>query len=144
MYCISPIDTYRHKRLYIGIVANLITFCVIVHKSSRTILKENQYSDMAFNALIANSCILFIEIMSLISECQDEFGIFCSSIHRWKFSKYFKIIFCEYMPNCLRLVSNFTYFRFAINRISLVGKIYGNLAMYVSKLTIKGFKLRLV
>lgn len=127
----------------IGIATNLIVFTVVVHKSNRQHLKENQYNYMTLNSLL-NSFILLIEIFLLMSECQGDYGLFCSSIRTWKFSQYFKIIFGEYVSNSLRLLSNFTYVGFTINRLSLIGKKQGKFVKNVSKLTICQFIRRTV
>ena len=104
---------------FIGIITNLFTFLTIVNKKNRSELKEKHYIYMAINS-ISNILILVIQIISLINECQYPFGIFCSSVRKYKFVQYFKIIVVETCSSFLRLVSNFTYVAFSINRISLV------------------------
>lgn len=98
---------------------------------------------MRLNALI-NACILVIQIFSLVSECQGPFGIYCSTIRTSMASQLFKIIFCEYVSNCLRLISHSVYVGFAVNRLSLIGKEHGKLVDVVSKLTVKQFISRTV
>ena len=105
---------------FIGIFANLFAFLTIINKKNRTELKEKHYTYMAINS-ISNILILSIQILSLINECQYPFGIFCSSVRKYKFVQYFKIIVVETCSSFLRLFSNFTYVAFSINRISLVG-----------------------
>lgn len=122
----------------LGIVTSLITIYVVSHKTNRKELKENQYDYMRLNAII-NVFIFLIQILSLISECQNFLGVFCSSIRSWSFSQYFKIIFVEYVSNVLRFASNFTYVGFAFNRLSLIGKDHNKLVKYMSELKIKQF-----
>ena len=105
---------------FIGIITNLLTFLTIVNKKNRSELKEKHYTYMAINS-ISNILILVIQILSLINECQYPFGIFCSSVRKYMFTQYFKIIVVETCSSFLRLVSNLTYVAFSINRISLVG-----------------------
>lgn len=99
---------------------------------------------MRINAAV-NIAILFIHALSLLmSECQGDFGLFCSPTHTWVFAQYFKIIMNEYVSNCLRLVSNFTYAGFAINRISLIGNKHGKFVTYLSKLKLWEFIVRVI
>ena len=104
---------------FIGIVTNLQTVVTIINKKNRIELKEKHYTYMAINS-ISNILILLIQISSLINECQYPFGIFCSSVRKYKFVQYFKIIVVETFSSFLRLISNFTYVAFSINRISLI------------------------
>ena len=92
----------------IGIVTNLFVLLTIVNKKNRSELKEKHYTYMAINS-ISNILILVIQILSLINECQYPFGIFCSSVRKYMFVQYFKIIIVETFSSFLRLVSNLTY-----------------------------------
>ena len=117
-----------------GIVTNTLIVITVVHKKNRKELKEKQYTYMAINS-ITNILILFIQILSLMNECQYPFGIFCSSIRKYPVIQYFKIIFGETVSSFLRLISNFTYLAFSINRLSLVGE-NGDFLEYFSKLAV--------
>ena len=116
-----------------GIVTNTLIVLTVIHKKSRKELKEKQYTYMAINS-ITNILILFIQILSLMNECQYPFGIFCSSIRKYPVIQYFKIVFGETVSSFLRLISNFTYLAFSINRLSLVGK-NGDFVEFFSKLS---------
>ena len=117
-----------------GIVTNTLIVITVIHKKNRKELKEKQYTYMAINS-ITNILILFIQILSLMNECQYPFGIFCSSIRKYPVIQYFKIVFGETVSSFLRLISNFTYLAFSINRLSLVGK-NGDFIEYFSKLAV--------
>ena len=117
-----------------GIVTNTLIVITVIHKKNRKELKEKQYTYMTINS-ITNILILFIQILSLMNECQYPFGIFCSSIRKYPVIQYFKIVFGETVSSFLRLISNFTYLAFSINRLSLVGK-NGDFIEYFSKLAV--------
>ena len=117
-----------------GIVTNILIVLTVFDKRNRKELKEKQYTYMAINS-ITNILILFIQILSLMNECQYPFGIFCSSIRKYPVIQYFKIVFGETVSSFLRLISNFTYLAFSINRLSLVGK-NGDFIEYFSKLAV--------
>lgn len=121
---------------FIGITTNSITAVVISIESKSKRMVENHYQYMKINAIV-NVLILAIYLLStLLSECQGDYGLFCSPARTLMFSQYFKIIFNEYFSNVLRLISNFAYVGFAISRISLVGKNHGKLITTISsKLT---------
>lgn len=128
---------------FTGLVGSIFIVLVIRFKSNESELKENQYNFLVLNAAL-NSAILFINLLSMINMCQSDFGLFCSSIHSWYFSQFFKMIVGEYASNCLRLLSNFAYVGFALNRLSLIGKDHKKIVTYVSKLTVKQFLGRTV
>lgn len=123
-----------------GIVSNLLVIIVVQMNSKE--LKENHYKYMWMNSLI-NVLYLVIQPFNLISECQQFDGWFCSSVRKFFFSQYFKIIFVEYVSNLLRLLSNFTYAGFCINRSSLIGQEHSKLTIYVSNLSINKYLLRI-
>ena len=123
-----------------GIVSNLLVI-LVVQKNSKE-LKENHYKYMWMNSLI-NVLYLVIQPFNLLSECQQFDGWFCSSVRKHLFSQYFKIIFVEYASNLLRLLSNFTYAGFSINRSSLIGQDHSKLTIYVSNLSINKYLLRI-
>lgn len=130
---------------FIGIITNSITAVMISIESKSKQMVENHYQYMRINAIV-NVFILAIHLLStLLSECQGDYGLFCSSARTLMFSQYFKIIFNEYFSNFLRLISNFAYVGFAISRISLVGKNHGKLITTISsKLTPFQFMLRVL
>lgn len=122
-----------------GIVTNSLVVRVVSAKSSQKELENNHYKFMRLNALV-NMAILFIEPLSLITECQGfMIGFVCSSARFALFSQYLKIIVVEYVSNVLRLLSNFSYVGFAINRLSLVGKEHGKFVTGVSALSVSQF-----
>jgi len=121
-----------------GIVSQVIVIIVIVKKENRKELKEKQYVYIAFHSA-ANIAIFFFQIMSLISECQLPFGIYCSSIRKLIFVQYLNIIFVQYFNFFFRLLSNFFYVGFSINRLSLVGSNQDKKSELASKISIKTF-----
>lgn len=125
----------------IGIVTNVLVIYTVSHKSNQKELKENQYKYMRLHAII--SCIIFsIQVFSLTTECQTYDSILCSSIHHLGFFQFFRIIFQEYIWNCLCLASNMVYVGFAINRLSLIGKNHSKFVVKISKLKIGSFICR--
>lgn len=112
------------------------------HKSNQKDLKENHYKYMRVNAVF-NVLILIIEPITLITECHEYKSMFCSRVRFWPFSQYFKIIFGEYLSNTFRLIANFTYVQFALNRLSLIGDNHGKLVTRASKLTLCQFFTRI-
>lgn len=121
-----------------GIVTNILVILVVVKKQNRKELKEKQYSYMAINSA-SNIIVCFIEVISLMGECQYPFGIFCSTIRR-VFVQYLKIILVETVSSCFRLISNFSFLAFSVNRLSLVGKNKG-LVEFFSQLSIVKFMI---
>ena len=116
-----------------GILTNIqIIFVVIKNRST---LKENQYIYMAVNSG-SNIVILMIQIFELINECHEPFGLYCSAVYKYKVAQYFKIIFGETISSFFRLLSNFTFLAFSINRLSLIGK-QNKLFEFFSKMKIK-------
>lgn len=97
---------------------------------------------MRLNAVL-NSLILIIQLSTLMSECHGDTGLFCSRIRSSQFVQFFRIIIGEYVSNCLRLMVNFVYVGFALNRLSLVGKDHEKYTLYVSTLTISQFMTRI-
>lgn len=97
---------------------------------------------MKLNSLL-NSIILSIQLVGgSIVDCQFENSLFCPRLRRLAFFQYFKIIFNEYISNCLRLMANLSYVGFSLNRMSLIGKDHGKLVTYASKLSTKKFLCR--
>lgn len=122
----------------IGIVTNLLVVLTVTRKKGlkeQERLKEKQYAYMLLNSVL-NIMILIIPIVGLINECHAPFGIFCSSISKLVGVQYFKIVFAEKISTFFRLVSNFTYMAFALNRMSLVGTP-GKALKYFSDIRVK-------
>ena len=86
-----------------GLVTNILVIIVVTQNKKE--LKETQYKFMSLNAL-SNSFILFIKLISLISECQRFNGIYCSQFTKYPVVQYFKIIFQEYISSFLFLFSS--------------------------------------
>lgn len=127
----------------LGIITNILVIYTITHKKTRKELKHNHYKYMVLNSVI--SCLIFlIHLFGLLNECQGINTIYCSSVRKYSFFQFYKIIFEEYLSNSLRLLSNFVYVGFALNRLSLIGKDHGKLVNYVSKLTINQFLYRVI
>lgn len=103
-----------------GLLTNLTVVVVIVNKENRKTLKEKQYAYMVINSVV-NMSVMLIELVSFASECQQPFGLFCSRVRTNIVVQYFNIAFVQGLASFLRLLSNFTYVSFSINRLSLVG-----------------------
>lgn len=122
-----------------GIITNILVVYVVGYKSSEKELTKKHYKYMRLNSII-NILILVIEPFSLITECQGFIiGYFCSPARFLLFFQFFKIIFLEYISNVLRMLSNFSYFGFAINRLSLIGKDHGKFVKNMSELKVRNF-----
>lgn len=104
----------------LGIVTNLLIIHTVAGRTNRKQLKEKQYSYMAINSATL-VLIMIIQIVSLLNECHRPFGVYCSSVYKYKIVQYFKIVAGESLATFLRLGANFTYVAFTINRLSLVG-----------------------
>ena len=113
------LDVFTPLLSVFGIVTNLIVIVVVL--KSKKILKEKQYVYMAINS-VSNIFVFLIQLLSLMNECQYPFGIYCSSVRKLLFVQYFKIIFTEAVSSFFRLISNFTYVAFSMNRLALIGK----------------------
>lgn len=123
---------------FFGIVTNMLVILTLINKKNEKELKEKQYTYMAITSGI-NIVILFIQILSLMNECDYPFGIFCSSIRSSIVVQYYKIVFAETISAFLRLLSNFSYIAFSINRISLIGANHGKFVKFVSDLSPKSY-----
>lgn len=123
---------------FLGIVSNLLIIYTVSYKPNKKDLKERQYKYMRLNSA-SNTLILVIASMNMINEC--DYGFFCSNVRRSLISQYFKIVFSEYLMNLLRLMSNFTYVGFAINRLSLIGKNHAKIILSISNMSVKKFFL---
>ena len=100
-----------------GIITNIQVILVVVRE--RKSLKEAQYIYMAVNSA-ANISILSIQLISLINECHEPFGIYCSAVYKRLFAQYFKIVFVETISSFFRLLSNLAYLAFSLNRFFLI------------------------
>jgi hypothetical protein len=123
-----------------GIISNLFVVVVVMKKENRKQLKDKHYTYMAVYSGL-NMCICFIEIISLMSKCQFPYGFYCSSVRNSVFIQYIKIIVVEYLSCVIRLMSNFSYVAFSLNRLALVGKNHNPLTKFVSEVSILGFLL---
>lgn len=123
---------------FLGLVSNLLIIYTVSYKPNEKDLKERQYKYMRLNSA-SNTLILLIASMNMINECDYDF--FCSNVRRSQVSQYFKIVFAEYFMNLLRLVSNFTYVGFAINRLSLIGKNHAKIILSISNMSVTKFFL---
>lgn len=125
-----------------GIITNWLVFRVTTHKSNEKELEKVHYKYMKVNAAV-NIGILLIEPFTLLNACQGFItGFICSSARFLQFFQYSNIIFIKYLSNVLRLYSNFTYFGFAINRLSLVGNEQGKFVTKISQLSVVQFLIR--
>ena len=85
---------------------------------------------------LSNILICFCQLFSLVNECQLPFGIFCSSIRRFIWAQYMKMIFGEFFKYFLISMSHLMYIAFALNRLSLIGKDHDRITRYVSDVNV--------
>lgn len=128
----------------LGIAVNSLMVYVLRHKENQKELDKNHYKYLKLHSVI-NIGILLIEPLSLLVECRGFItGFICSSARFPLFVQYFHMIFIQYVSNFLRLLTNFVYIGFAINRLSLVGNQNGKFVTTVSKYTIWQFLIRII
>lgn len=126
---------------FLGLATNLIVILVIQKKENSDLFKEyKQYSYLCLNSIF---CVMIsvIEILSWMTECFYPFEVFCPDSRKLVAIQFFRIIFKECLVTILRYMLNFTYFAFALNRISLIGKDHGKLVTFISELGIKKYIL---
>lgn len=121
----------------VAIPANICIIVVIFHKKNQKNLKEKHYKYMTITCCI-NILILLIECLTLMNYC-DEFEIVCSKIVLNLAVQFYKIIFTQFFAHVFRLLSNFTFLAFALNRLSLIGKDHDCLTNAVSNMKIKNY-----
>lgn len=126
-----------------GIIANVITIYVIMHKKNVKTMSDKHYKYMCLHC-VSNASICFIQILNLISECQFPFGLFCSSIRQIIAIQYIHIVFGEYFNCVFRLISNFTYLGFSLCRMYKVGKEHRKLVVFMDQLNIKKYMIACV
>ena len=80
-----------------------------------------------------------IHLISWLNECIYPFQVFCPIIRKTVFMQSFKIIVEETLMTALKFMNNFTYIRFAFNRISLIGKDHSKLVKFMCDLSIKKY-----
>lgn len=115
-----------------GIFTNILVIITI----SKSIKKQKEFKEFRhYDYMRLNSCvhciILVIQLVSVVNECTHEF--WCSEINRFVIVQYYKIIFSEFLGTTFRFLANFTYLAFSMSRLSLIGKEYSKLVMYVAK-----------
>ena len=121
----------------IGIATNLFVVIIIAHKDNKETFKGlKHYSYLCLNSMFY-LIILIIWLLSWINECFYPFEAFCPEFRKETFIQYFKIIFKEVVVNLLKLLSNFTYVAFALNRIALIGKDHTRIVKFISDVNIK-------
>ena len=124
---------------FLGLFSNFTVIFVISHKKNEKELKELKYFHyMRLNAIF-NSLIFIIRILSLMSECEDLYFLYCPSIHRLVPMQLEKIIFSEFLGNTFRYMSSLSFIAFTLSRISLLGKDHGKIVTWISELSMKKF-----
>ena len=124
---------------FLGLITNIIVVIVIVKKENADLFKKyKQYSYLYLNSIFC-IIIMVIELLSWMTECFYPVEVFCPEIRKLVPIQFFKIIFKECFISMLRLMCSFTYFAFALNRISLIGIYHGKLVTFFSQLGIKVF-----
>lgn len=122
----------------LGLATNLLIIVTISIKDTRKFLKAKQYQYIRINSVF-NVIFLLLNFFSWLSECQTHAGIYCSPIRHLLAIQYFRIIGVEFFSSVFRLASNFAYFGFSINRLSLIGKKHGKVVIFFSELSIVKF-----
>ena len=81
---------------------------------------------------VCNIFVYFFQIISLMNQCQEFSGPFCSAIRISKFAQYWKLVFGEFFLYFFISMSNFMYISFAISRLSLIGNDHSKLVKFFS------------
>ena len=124
---------------FLGLITNTIVVVVILKKENSDLFKEfKQYSYLYLNSIFC-IMILVIELLSWITECFYPYQVFCPQIHKLVAFQFFKIIFKECLVTVFKFMCSFTYFAFALNRISLIGKDHGKFVTFFSEVGIKKY-----
>lgn len=121
-----------------GIFSNAFVISILLNKKFKKEFEHKHYKYLIlFSA--SNIIICSLQIFTLINECQQPFGLFCSKIRRSVISQYYKIVFIEFFSHFFISISNWVYVAFALNRLSLVGNQHQAFMRFLFKLDIKKF-----
>lgn len=124
----------------LGIVTNVIIVATLSYKKNQKELKDNTQYDYLRISSIANAIVLLIQIVSLVNKCQASvLGIYCFEYREIVAVQLMKIILAEYFSTFFILISNLSYFAFAIVRLSLIGQEHGKFVTFVSELEVKKY-----
>lgn len=120
-----------------GIFTNLVLIYIILNKKNSDLFKGLKHYPHLCAISVFNTITLGIQLVSLLSECNKTYDVYCPDTRRLVFFQFFKIIFKETLVVALQFMSNFAYMGFAFNRIALIGK---NDAKIVEKISGWQFK----
>lgn len=123
-----------------GIVTNLLAIVVIRNKKRRVNFKEKQYDYMVVNSM-CNLMVLLLQAVNLVYECQQPYGLFCSTIRKSIFIQFYAVLGGQFLTSFFRFQANFTYVAFAFNRLSLVGQEHDPITIWISTMSLKRFLL---
>ena len=121
-----------------GLLTNTFVVFVVSLGENKEYLKAKQYSYMRI-ASLSNALVCLISTLTPMYLCQSFDGIFCSSIHYFAFTQYFRIICIEFISTVFKIFSNFSYVGFLINRSSLIGKDHSKFIQLFSELSVVKF-----
>ena len=147
MLILQLILSFRHILFFIlsfcisflGLFSNFTVIFVISHKKNEKELKElKHFHYMRLNAIF-NSLIFIIRILSLMSECDNLYFLYCPSIHRLVPIQLEKMIISEFLGNTFRYMSSLSFIAFTLSRISLLGKDHGKIVTWISEISMKKF-----
>lgn len=119
-----------------GVVANSLTIAILLNKRFEKEFKQKQYTYMVIYS-VSNVLVCFIQLVSLVNECQRPAEIFCSRVRKSNVVQYFKIVFVEFFQHFLISISNCSYVAFALCRLSLVGNKPSGLVKFVWDVGVK-------
>lgn len=122
----------------LGIASNVCIIYTIRSKKNEKMLGEKRYKYMTITCA-ANVGVLGNQMLSLLNECYFPFGLYCSHVRTVVFVQYLKIIIGEYLNSFFRLLSNFSYIAFSLNRLNCVGKDHDVVTEFVRKISIKSY-----
>lgn len=127
----------------LGIVTNLTNISVIsrinVEKSSQDRQQKTLLRLMLTYSII-NMAYCCINLLSLLSRCVEDYGLYCSRFYHTQFGQIFYIVVVEYAASVLKSLSNVTFFLISVNRYILLekeGRISRLISSFVGKLNRK-------
>lgn len=120
----------------LGLILNVLTIVCIVQKAFKKEFQQKQYTYILIYS-VSSSLVCFFQLVSLVNECQQPFGLICSSIRRFLSVQYIKLIVGEFFTHVCITVSNLTYVWFALCRLSLVGNKHGKIVRFAAEVGVK-------
>lgn len=125
-----------HLVALLGIVTNVLVVAVIFGKCNRELFKDSRHYTYLGISSIFSIAIMFVEIVSWISDCFYPFEVFCPRVRQSIGAQLFKMIFKECLVSVSRFMCNFCYVAFALTRIGLIRKCQNSFVEFISQVKV--------